>query len=84
MFYFDKKIDTRVKISVPVERIGFRNFNFHDFDIIHTNGIRPDFFAFVNRKKIKYHISTIHNFVFDDILSLTTINWFPGFLEIYG
>jgi len=67
IFYFDKKIDTQLKFSVPFERIGYCNFNFRDFDIIHTNGIRPDFFAWKNRKKIKYHISTIHNFVFEDL-----------------
>jgi glycosyltransferase involved in cell wall biosynthesis len=54
-------------MEVPVERLDRSKFNFGDYDIIHTNGIRPDFFAFRNRKKIKYHISTIHNFVFDDL-----------------
>lgn len=67
VFYFDKIVDPLLKLSVPVERLNPINFPFDDFDIIHTNGIRPDLFAFINRKKIKYHISTIHNFVFDDL-----------------
>jgi glycosyltransferase involved in cell wall biosynthesis len=67
IFYIDKTVDPNIQIMVPVERLDYRNFPFGDYDIVHTNGIRPDFFAFINRKKIKYHISTIHNFVFDDL-----------------
>jgi glycosyltransferase involved in cell wall biosynthesis len=67
VFYFDKDVDQNVKMIVPVARIDRWNFCFSDYDIIHTSGIRPDLFAFLNRKKIKYHISTIHNFVFDDL-----------------
>ena len=67
VFYLDKTVDPQVKMMVPVERLGLRKFRFGDYDIIHTNGIRPDLFAFINRKKIKYHISTIHNFVFNDL-----------------
>lgn len=67
VFYLDKIVDPHVNISVPVERLICRNFCFSDFDIIHTNGIRPDLFAFNHRKKIRYHISTIHNLVFEDL-----------------
>jgi len=67
VFYLDKNIDTKVKMIVPCERLNPRKFCFSDYDIVHTNGIRPDLFAFLNRKSIRYHISTIHNFVFDDL-----------------
>ena len=67
VFYIEKRIVEDLKIQVPVMRLIPRKFPFSDFDIIHTNGIRPDLFAFINRKKIKYHISTIHNFVFEDL-----------------
>jgi L-malate glycosyltransferase len=67
LFYFDKQVDPEIKLNIPSERLDLFNFNFEDFDIVHTNGIRPDLFAFLNRKKIRYHISTIHNFVFDDL-----------------
>jgi L-malate glycosyltransferase len=67
VFYLDKNIDTKVKMIVPCERLNPRKFCFSDYDIVHTNGIRPDLFAFLNRKNIRYHISTIHNFVFDDL-----------------
>jgi L-malate glycosyltransferase len=69
VFYLDKVVDPVVNMRVPVERLIPRKFSFGDYDIIHTNGIRPDLFAFINRKKIRYHISTIHNFVFDDLTS---------------
>jgi glycosyltransferase involved in cell wall biosynthesis len=80
VFYLDKNVDQSIRMAMPVERLDRHNFCFSDFDIIHTNGIRPDLFAFLNRKKIKCHISTIHNFVFDD-LHLTynrLISWFFG------
>jgi len=67
VFYLDSKVDSNVKISVPVERLNRKKFLFTDYDIIHTNGFRPDLFGYLNRKKIKYHISTIHNFVFEDL-----------------
>ena len=67
LFYLDKKVDQNIRFTVPANRLIPRDFCFEDYDIIHTNGIRPDLFAFLNRKKIKYHISTIHNFVFDDL-----------------
>jgi len=80
VFYLDRTVDPHIRMMVPAERLDRKHFSFGDYDIIHTNGIRPDFFAFFNRKKIKYHISTIHNFVFAD-LSLTynrIISWFFG------
>jgi L-malate glycosyltransferase len=67
VFYLDKTIDPALKMIVPAERFNPGNFLFNEYDIIHTNGIRPDFIACINRRKIRYHISTIHNFVFDDL-----------------
>jgi glycosyltransferase involved in cell wall biosynthesis len=80
VFYIDKKVDPLVKINLPFARLDFFKFRFEDFDIIHTNGIRPDLFAFIYRKRIKYHISTIHNFVFDDLFYTYNnfISWFFG------
>jgi L-malate glycosyltransferase len=67
LFYLDKKVDQNIRFAVPANRLIPGDFRFENYDIIHTNGIRPDLFAFLNRKKIKYHISTIHNFVFEDL-----------------
>ena len=80
IFYIDKKIDPLVNINLPVARLDYLKFRFADYDIIHTNGIRPDLFAFIYRKKIKYHISTIHNFVFEDLFYTYNrfVSWFFG------
>jgi glycosyltransferase involved in cell wall biosynthesis len=80
VFYIDKEVNDQIKMNIPVQRLKLRDFRFNDFDIVHTSGIRPDLFAFLHRKKIKYHISTLHNFVFED-LSYTYnkfISWFFG------
>ncbi len=67
VFYLDKTCDNGVDFRVPVTRLNTKLFRFEKYDIVHTNGIRPDFFAFLHRKKIHCHISTIHNFVFEDL-----------------
>lgn len=67
VFYLDKKVNPQFSMIVPVERFDYQKFRFADYDIVHTNGIRPDLLAFLNRKKIKYHISTLHNLVFEDL-----------------
>lgn len=67
LFYIDRKIDPGMDIGIQVERLNWTKFSYEDFDIIHTSGLRPDLFAFLYRKKIKYYISTIHNYVFDDL-----------------
>jgi len=80
VFYLDRIVDPQVKMNVPVERLIPWRFPFCEYEIVHTNGIRPDFFAFVHRKKIKYHISTIHNLVFEDLLFTynSAISWIFG------
>lgn len=78
VFYLDKTIDQSIKMTVPVEHLDCGKFQFNEFDIVHTNGLRPDLFAFLNRKKIKYHITTIHNFVFEDLAS--TYNRLTSFI----
>lgn len=66
VYYLDKAEPT-LQMSVPVIQMNSRTFRFENYDIIHTNGIRPDLMAFLHRNRIKYHISTIHNFVFTDL-----------------
>jgi glycosyltransferase involved in cell wall biosynthesis len=67
VFYLKQPVDPNIKILAPVEQLDLKKFRFHDFDLIQTSGIRPDLFAFWNRRKIKYHVSTIHNLVFEDL-----------------
>jgi glycosyltransferase involved in cell wall biosynthesis len=88
VFYLDKTVDPELKMMVPVERFISGRFGFGYYDIIHTNGIRPDLIAFINRKKIRYHISTIHNFVFEDLAFLYNrpVSWLSGnfWLKLWG
>lgn len=67
VYYLDKKVDPQIKLSVQAEHLNPFNFPFEDFDVIHTSGLRPDLLAFLNRSKIRYHISTINSFVYDDL-----------------
>ena len=63
LFYFDQITDLDVECDIyHISQITPQNF-----DIIHTNGIRPDFWAYRNRSKIKKHVVTVHNFVFEDL-----------------
>ncbi|MBK7627812.1 MAG: glycosyltransferase family 4 protein [Bacteroidales bacterium] len=78
VYYIKSTFDFNMEMNVPIERLNYNTFPFGSFDIIHTNGFRPDFFAFVNRKKIKYHISTLHNLVFEDLSF--TYNRFISFI----
>jgi glycosyltransferase involved in cell wall biosynthesis len=66
VYYLDKTAPT-IQMSVPVNRMNSGTFKFENYETIHTNGIRPDLMAFLNRRRIRYHISTIHNFVFTDL-----------------
>jgi L-malate glycosyltransferase len=85
VFYMDSKVDPNVRLSVNPEQINRGKFRFTDFDIIHTNGIRPDLFAYLNRRKIKYHISTIHNYVFADLAFSYNlfVSWIFGNLWLF-
>lgn len=67
VYYLNKDVDNQINMKVPTKKFSLRNFCFSEFDIIHTTGIRPDLLAFLYRRRIKYHISTIHNFVFTDL-----------------
>ena len=57
----------------PVMHQPFKIFNRHTFpfeyyDILHTSGIKPDLLAFLNRKRIRYHISTLHSLVSEEFI----------------
>jgi glycosyltransferase involved in cell wall biosynthesis len=49
-------------------KFNLSKFRFEDYDIIHTNGIKPDMIAFFFRKRIRRHISTIHSLVTEEFL----------------
>ena len=63
VFYFDPIFELKLNCETkPIKLL-----NVAEYDIIHTHGLRPDFYAFRKRKKIKKHIVTIHNFLFPDL-----------------
>lgn len=70
VFYFDEKKE--VDFSCPVYKIkkGDR-VDFSQFKIVHSHGIRPDRYVWKHRKydnqSQTIYISTIHNFVMDDL-----------------
>lgn len=69
IYYFDPILE--LDFPCRTSRISFwKGFNFNDFDIIHSNLLRPDIFVWLHRKRIKAKtITTVHNFVYDDVLN---------------
>lgn len=69
VFYFDEKIERNIPIGCCVFRIGFfEKIDFSKYDVIHSHNLRPDLFVAINRSRIRgVCISTIHNFVRDEL-----------------
>lgn len=70
IYYFDEL--KHVDINCPVERICIRDsINFNDFDVVHSHGIRPDFYVFLHKPLScrAVCISTVHSFIFEDLTS---------------
>ncbi len=67
VFYFDEFIE----MSFPCEtkRIKFGEVpDFSEFDVLHTHGLRPDFYYWWHRKKInKPSIATVHQYIYDNL-----------------
>ncbi len=63
VFYFDNKLGT--KFPCYTEKIKFYNYNkVLDLDILHTHGIRPDFFVFLFKQFFKAKsITTLHSYI---------------------
>lgn len=67
VYYFDEKVEK----DFPCEmiRISMRSdICFNRYDVVHTHGVRPDFFVLL-KKPLKCRtrfISTIHSFIFED------------------
>lgn len=69
VYFFDTK-KQEIDFPCPVKRIGFRDkIDFDHFDIVHSHGIRPDFYVFC-RKPLKCRakfVTTLHNYVISDL-----------------
>jgi hypothetical protein len=74
LFYFDNIIE--LDLPCKITRISiFKKYDFNKFDIVHSHGLRPDFFIFFNSISIKAKkISTIHSYIEFDLKS--TYNFF--------
>lgn len=66
VFYFDDIPD--LDFPVKTRRISFKDrFLFEGFDVVHSHGLRPDYYIFKNRKHIKAAcVSTIHSIVTEE------------------
>ena len=66
LFYFDDIPD--LTFPVKTQRISAKDkFYFEDFDVVHSHGLRPDYYIFKNRKHIKAAcVSTIHSIVTEE------------------
>ncbi|SMG23440.1 Glycosyltransferase involved in cell wall bisynthesis [Marivirga sericea] len=70
VYYFDEKVE--IDFPGKVEKIKiFDRLNFEKFDVVHSHGIRPDFFVYLNRKRIDgVKVSTMHNYISQDLGSV--------------
>ncbi|WP_162426913.1 glycosyltransferase family 4 protein [Pontibacter pudoricolor] len=67
VFYFDPVVE--ITFDCPTRRISmWEKVDLTGFDIVHSHMLRPDAFIWLNSKRIKGRtISTIHNYVEDDL-----------------
>ncbi len=68
LFYFDQ-LDEPLKVACPTYWIKDKNKLAHLFssDIVHSHGIRPDYFIYKNRNKIKGKcLSTLHGIYYEE------------------
>lgn len=66
VFYFDEH--EAIDFAVPTQQITYRDrFDFQDFDVVHSHGLRPDRFVYKNRRAIKaVCLSTMHNIIIEE------------------
>ena len=70
VYYFDKKKKIQ---SFPCSTIHIKlldSIDYSQYDIIHTHGLRPDIYNFIHKPFFKktLSVSTIHNFVFHNLI----------------
>lgn len=66
LFYFDEK-DGAVADS-RAQQINFRQKRkWSNYDLVHSHGLRPDMYVWLHRKKMPATVSTLHNYVKEDL-----------------
>lgn len=72
IYYFDESGITEPDLNT--QKITFtKGFDFSKYQIIHSNGIRPDAFVWWHKAKIKPHckvLTTIHSFAIPDLTAI--------------
>lgn len=73
VYFFDNYTDNTICFPCPTIRIKiWEKFKFEEYDIVHSHCFRSDFYVFIHKPlggtKTKF-ITTIHNFVFEDLSS---------------
>jgi glycosyltransferase involved in cell wall biosynthesis len=65
LFYFD---DLEGAADLKAQKLKWRGSkHWMDYDIIHSHGIRPDLYVRMNRWQMPKTVTTIHNYVFEDL-----------------
>lgn len=68
VFYFDEKKE--LEFPCTAYRISlWQKIDFAPYDIVHSHGLRPDIYVFLHkpRKGCTKFISTLHNYIFEDL-----------------
>lgn len=70
VYYFDKKDKEQVFSCSTVHIKLLDSIDYSHYDIIHTHGLRPDIYNFIHKPLFKraLSVSTIHNFVFQNLI----------------
>ena len=80
LYFFDEKIE--IEVDCSVKRISFFGIlPEYNYDIVHSTGIRPDTYIFINKYKFPPNtrfISTIHSYIREDLQN--EYNWIVSIL----
>ncbi len=86
LFYMYDTYDADIGINSKIEKLSWLKPLSDSYDIVHTHGFIPDFYARFHRKNIRKHYVTIHNYVFADLRFKygLVISWIIGCLWIFS
>lgn len=70
IYYFDKKNKIQSFSCSTVHIKLLDSIDYSQYDVIHTHGLRPDIYNFIHKPFFKrtLSVSTIHNFVFQNLI----------------
>ena len=80
LFYFDENIEIEVDCSITKISL-FGELPDYNYDIVHSSGLRPDTYIFLNKNKFlskTRFITTIHSYIRKDLQN--EYNWVVSIL----